>query len=161
MADDSKMQDDLFPEGMEALLGTLARLLLNRGAAREAGLLAESRANLLLVEGHYCLSLRVPEKAFKRLGKNVGQAEQNILRPLRDVVPSHLQDRVKRVLITPMLAAASNWREGTKQQLRNEDPLGHRPHALGVPPKQPDKPQTTESFDISVGGTPELLSRRR
>lgn len=155
------MQDDLFPEGMEALLGTLARLLLNRGAAREAALLAEARGSLLLVEGNYCLSLRVPEKAFKKLGKAVAQVELNILKPLRDVVPQHLQDRVKRVMVTPMLAAASNWREGTKQQLRSVDPLGHRPHEVGAPRTLSDRPQSTESFDISVGGIGDPANRRR
>lgn len=150
------MADELLPEGIDALLGALAQALLNQAAAREARLLAEGRANLLTVSDGYHLSLRVPEKLYRRLGKDrekVREAEERIRRAAQKVLEPLMVEKTRpvKVSITAMLEPATNWREATKQQLTPHDPLGHRPHRLGTPPPVRDKPTTTEGFTIGAG----------
>ena len=161
------MADDILPEGIDALLGSLARALLNQAAALEARLVAEGRANLLTLSDGYHLALRVPEPLYRRLSRarqsatetpgpksetGVRASEERIRRCAQKLLEPLMTEKVKpvKVSFTMMLAPPSNWRESTKALLRSSDPLGHRPHKAGSEAPQREKYTTTEQFNIGI-----------
>lgn len=146
--------DELFPEGLEPLLATLAERLMGEGAELEVELLTAARASLLhartdpALGDQYCLCLTVPPALFERAARTQDAVEARLLGGARRLLPRPMRAKLHQVALAAALVKRRDWRRRGQEWI--EGPV-RKGRLLARPPAEREAPRVWARVTVEVG----------
>lgn len=122
------MVAEIFPDGPDPLLATLAQRFIRDGATREVEILTSARGAIVSVRNDpqlgelYCLCLTIPQELYDRLRSTQAAIEDRFLQRARRLLPRPVRPRLLQVALSPRLRADRHWRSDARLWLQGPTP---------------------------------------